>query len=64
MEIGGRKATLIAYHLIEKRRKVYNVGLFVGDWAKAKVKLTMWVTGKGADTVETAKRIFSTVEIP
>jgi hypothetical protein len=62
IEIGGRKAYLCDYTRKEKGRTRYYTEVFVGDWPNSKVKLWMRGNSSRATDVETAKKIFHTLE--
>lgn len=62
IEVGGRRAYLFDYSLIERRRREYYTDLYVGDLPKGKVKLWMQADSARPADLETAKKIFRTVE--
>lgn len=62
IEVSGRKAYLFDYSLIEKGRREYYTDLFVGDLPKAQVKLWMQADSARPADLETARKIFRTVE--
>jgi hypothetical protein len=62
IEIGGRKAYLCDYSQKEKGRTRYYTDVFVGDWPNSKVKLWMRANSSRAVDLETAKKIFRTLQ--
>jgi hypothetical protein len=63
-EVDGRKAILFIYRreIEDNHPPTYNADIYVGDLPGARVKLWMWASGKSPDDIETARRIFSSVE--
>lgn len=62
IEVGGRTARLFDYSLIEKGRREYYTDLYIGDLPKAQVKLWMQADSARPADLETARKIFRTVE--
>lgn len=62
IEIGGRKAYLCDYTQKEKGRTRYYTEVFVGDWPNSEVKLRMQANSSRAADLETAKKIFRTLQ--
>jgi hypothetical protein len=62
VEVGGRKAYLFEYSLIERRRRGYYMELYVGELPKGQVKLWMHSDSARLADLELAKKIFRTVE--
>ncbi len=62
IEAGGRKAYLCESSRIEKGRRWYYVDLYVGEWPQSEVKLWMQAASARPTDVETAKKIFQTLE--
>jgi hypothetical protein len=62
IEIGGRKAYLFDYPLVERGRREYYTDLYVGDFPKGQVNLWMQADSARLADLEVAKKIFRTVE--
>lgn len=60
--IDGRKALLFIYHRDSEASRTYHADIYVGDLPKGQVKLWMWARSTNPDDIETARRIFSSVE--
>ncbi len=62
VEVGGRKAYLFDYSLLERGRTRYYTDLYVGDLPKGQVKLWMQADSARPADLEMARKIFGTVE--
>jgi len=63
-EVDGRPAFLFIYRRAAEgeRPQTYNADIYVGDLPGARVKLWMWASSTNPDDIESARRIFSSVE--
>jgi hypothetical protein len=61
-EIDGQKALLFIYHRDTAAVRTYHADIYVGDLPKGRVRLWMWARSTNRDDMETAQRIFSSVE--
>ena len=62
IKFDDRKAVIRTYETRAEGSELYKAELHIGDWEKSKIELEMVVVGKNADVIETAKKIFLSVD--
>ena len=63
LQVDGKKSFMFVYQSKDrKKRRTYNAVLYVGDLPKSDVLMSMLVTSRSPQVIETARAIFRTIK--